>query len=147
VNTSIDCERVRIALMASLDAESESDPKFAPDEQHLSNCSSCQRWLEDLQSMTGQLQGLSYPAAHVDLWTSVEGRIQQPEWNLALPRWFWPIGAFLLGWRALQLFIDLPIPVLHPLVPLAAAVAAVWLLAGDPLAIETSAPELEKRGL
>jgi hypothetical protein len=36
---------------------------------------------------------------------------------------------------------------LHPLVPLAAAVAALWQISGDPLAIETSAPELQKRGI
>jgi hypothetical protein len=35
-------------------------------------------------------------------------------------------------------------PELHPLVPLVATVAAVWLVAGDPLAIKTTAPELEK---
>ena len=145
MSTSNDCERVRIALMASLDGE--SDPGSAPDQQHLSICPSCQRWLENLRSMTGQFQDLPYPNAPVDLWPSVEGRIRQPDRSLALPRWFWPIGAILLGWRALQLFIDLPIPALHPLVPLAAAVAAVWLLAGDPLAIETSVPELEKRGV
>jgi hypothetical protein len=34
-----------------------------------------------------------------------------------------------------------------PLVPLAAAVAALWQISGDPLAIETSAPELQKRGI
>jgi hypothetical protein len=38
------------------------------------------------------------------------------------------------------------LPVLHPLVPLAAAVAALWQISGDPLAIETAAPELQKRG-
>jgi hypothetical protein len=49
-------------------------------------------------------------------------------------------------WRALQLFIDLPHPLLHPFVALAALTAALWLAAGNPLAIETSAPELHKRG-
>ena len=43
----------------------------------------------------------------------------------------------------------------HPMVSLlvlvamllVAIVAALWLAAGDPLAIQTSAPELEKRGI
>jgi hypothetical protein len=144
VNTT-DCERVRLALMASLDGE--SDPQSVPDRQHLSTCSSCRRWLEDLQSMTQRLQGLSYRNAPVNLGTAVEGHIRNSEQSLALPRRLWPIGATVLGWRALQLFVDLPMPALHPLVPLVATVAAVWLVAGDPLAIKTTAPELEKRGV
>ncbi len=140
-----DCERVRTALMASLDGE--SDPPSAPDRQHVSTCSSCRRWLEDLQSMTGQLQGLAYQRASVDLWTAVEGRIRDAERGVALPHRLWPVAAAVLGWRALQLVVDLPIPELHPLVPLAATAAAMWLVAGDPLAIETSAPELEKGGV
>ena len=97
--------------------------------------------------MNTQLQKLSYQPAQVDLWTAVEGRIREAERTLALPRWLWPIGATVLAWRALQLVVDLPIPVLHPFVPLAAMVAALWLVAGDPLAIETSVPELQKRGV
>lgn len=145
MNTSTTCERVRIALMASLDGE--SDPQSAPDHQHLSTCSSCRRWLDDLQSMTGQLQGLAYQSPPVDLWSAVEGRIRDDEQSLAVPRRLWLIGAAVLGWRALQLFVDLPIPEFHPFVPLAATVAALWLVAGDVLAIATSAPELEKRGV
>jgi hypothetical protein len=145
VNTSIDCERARMALMASLDGE--SDPRSTSDRQHLSTCASCQRWVNGLRSMSGQLQGLPYPGARVDLWTAVESRIRRSEQGLALPRQLWPIGALVVVWRALQLFVDLPIPMLHPLVPLAATAAAVWLVAGDPLAIATSAPELEKRGI
>jgi predicted anti-sigma-YlaC factor YlaD len=145
VNTSTDCERVRIALMASLDGE--GDPASPQDRQHLSTCSSCRDWLNDLQSMNGQLGGLAYQSAQVDLWTAVESRVRQPEQTVGVARWLWAIGVLVLAWRALQLFIDLPIPALHPLVPLAAAVAAVWLAAGDPLAIETSAPELQKRGV
>lgn len=140
-----DCERVRMALMASLDGE--RDAQSASDHQHLSTCSSCQRWLNDLQSMTGQLQGLSYHPAPVDLWSAVESRIRDSENSLALPRRLWPIAATVLGWRALQLFVDLPLPELHACVPLVAMAVAVWLIAGDPLAIETSAPELEKRGV
>ena len=144
MNTSTDCERVRIALMASLDGE--SDPASPPDRQHLSTCSSCRDWLNDLQSITGQLQGLSFPSARLDLWTAVKGRIRRPE-PRSLTRQLWLIGAIVLVWRALQLFIDLPIPALHPLVPFAATVVAIWLAVGDLLAIETSAPELQKRGV
>lgn len=143
MNTSTECERVRIALMASLDGE--SDQEFAPDRQHLSTCPACGHWLKNLQSMTGSLQGLAYPNVPVDLWTAVEGRIHRPEQTL--PRWVWPVVGVMLGWRALQLFIDLPILVPHLIVPLVVIGAAAWLSVRDHLRIETSAPELQKRGV
>ena len=62
-------------------------------------------------------------------------------------RRFRMIAASVLAWRAVQLLIDLPFPMLHPLVPLACALAALWVIARDPLAIETFAPELQKRGI
>ena len=145
MNTSIDCERVRITLMAFLDGE--AGTRSTPDLQHVSTCTACRDWLNDLKSMNGQLQGLSYPSAQVDLWAAVEEKIHESQQRVDLPRRLGPIVAIVVAWRALQLFVDLPIPLLHPFVPLAATVAAVWLVAGDPLAIETSAPELEKRGV
>jgi hypothetical protein len=144
MKTTPECERVRVQRMAALDGE--GGPLAEPDREHLSICSSCQRWLADLESMTARFEGLAYPDTRVDLWTAVEGQIRQADSRLSLPRRLWPIAALMLGWRALQLFIDLPIPVLHVFVPLAAAVAiaVVWKVAGDPLAIETWAPELQK---
>jgi hypothetical protein len=52
----------------------------------------------------------------------------------------------MLSLRAVQLFIDLPVPILHLLVPTVAAVviAAVWKIAGGVLSIEVWAPELRK---
>jgi hypothetical protein len=144
VTSTTDCERARMTLMASLD--SERGPDAAPVEEHLSSCSSCRRWLEDLQTMTGRLQGLSYPRVQRDLWSAVAEQIGQAEERRDLARRLWPIGGVVLGWRALQLFVDVPIAMVHPLVPIAAAVAAVWLVTGDALAIQTSAPELQKRG-
>lgn len=144
MNTSSECERIRLQRMAVLDGEAGALPE--PDREHLSTCSSCQRWLADLESMTVRFQGLSYPDARMDLWTAVEGRIRQADPMASLPHRLWPIGALLLGWRALQMSIDLPIPVLYLFVPLAAAVAiaVVWKVAGDPLAIQTWTPELRK---
>jgi hypothetical protein len=138
VNTTDDCERARMALMASIDGESD-----APRDEHFSTCASCQLWLKDLQSMTRQLQGLPYPDARVDLWMAVEGQIRHAEERRSLPRALWPVLGIVFAWRTLQLFFDLPLPALHPLLPLAAGLAILWRLAGDPLAIQTSAPELE----
>ena len=144
MNTSSDCERIRIALMAALDGENHPDDTLARD--HLPTCASCQRWLKDLESLAGRLDGLEYQRSQNDLWLEVEARIRPSE-KLPHPRAFWPIAAIVLGWRALELVIDLPMPVLHAFVPLATLVLAVWLIAGDPLAIETSAPELQQGGV
>jgi hypothetical protein len=145
VNPNTDCERVRMTLMASLDGE--SDPESAPDRQHVLTCASCRRWLENLESMTSQLHGLPYQDAQVDLWTAVESQIRQTDEWLTLSRRLWPVGAVVLVWRAVQLFVDLPVPLVPQLVPLTAAVVAMWLVVGNPLAIATSAPELQKRGI
>ena len=139
------CDRARIQWMATLDGE-HFDPS-AQDAQHLRTCPACIEWRQGMESMTGQLQQLSYPATDVDLWTTVRDRIQTPEARRSLTHRLLVIAALLVVWRALQLAIDLPFPLLHPLAPIAAAVAAMWQIAGDPLAIQTFAPELQKRGV
>jgi len=131
--------------MATTDGE--VDAASAADRDHLTGCSSCQQWLSDLEAMDGRLRRLAYPDAHVDLWASVETRIREIEEKPDALRRLRVIGSLLLAWRLLQLLIDLPLPALHPLVPFAALAAALWQLAGDPLAVRTFAPELQKRGL
>ena len=139
------CERVRLQLMAALDGE--VDEASAADREHLSGCSPCQRWVSDLEAMDGRLRRLAYPDARVDLWASVETRIREIDAKPDALRRLWIIGSLLLAWRVLQLLINLPLPALHPLVPFAAGAAALWQLAGDPLAVKTFAPELQKRGV
>ena len=148
MNPSTDCERVRLHLMARRDGETvpEAAAPHPDAEQHLAFCSSCSRWLQDLESMNSRFQGVSYADAHVDLWTALESRIRPSEPRLPGTNRLALIGACGLGFRALQLMVDLPLPLLHPLVPMAVAAAALWQFAGDPLRIQTFAPELEKRG-
>jgi anti-sigma factor RsiW len=145
VKTNIECERARRTLMASLDGE--GDPPTGPDREHLTTCAECRRWQAEMQSVIARIQQLSYPAVAADLWTAVEPRIGEPAQQRRLPRWLVPAGVVVLAWRVLQLFVDFPIPVLHPIGQLAAVVVALWLIAGHLLAIETSAPELQKRGV
>lgn len=140
MNTT-DCERVRIAVMAALDGE--GDDPSPRDREHLASCAACAAWLNDLQTITPQLQVLSYQPARIDLWPAVERRISEATPRPAL----WLIVAVIVGWRALQLFVDLPIPALHPLVALVVIIVAASLIARNVLAIETSAPELNKRGV
>ena len=140
--TTNDCEHVRIRLMALVDGEADAD--LASGREHLASCASCQTWLTHMESLTTRLQQLSYPAAHQDLWLGVRDLISQPDRKSSLTRQVWPIGAAALAWRTLQLAVDLPLPELHPLVPLALAVVVIWRVGGHLLAIETVAPELGK---
>jgi len=148
VNSGTDCDRVRLELMTALDGEDGQTGHALTDaRQHLAYCSSCREWLKDFESLNSRFQHVAYPPAHGDLWAAVERRIRRSNTTLRVTQRLWIIGAVVLAWRALQLFIDLPVPMLHPLVPLVAAVAALWQIARDPLAIETFAPELQKRGV
>jgi len=146
VNSGTDCDRVRLQLMAAHDGEAMPgpvDPRLDP-RQHLTSCASCDRWLREFESMNTRFSGISYPGVQPELWAGVEARLRQHETTRAMTRRFWMIAASMLTWRAVQLLIDLPFPLLHPLVPLACALAALWVIARDPLAIETFAPELQK---
>jgi anti-sigma factor RsiW len=148
VNEPTICDRVRLQLMAVADGE--SDRPSAADEEHLTTCSACRQWRHELEAMSAQLGALPYRSAEIDLWAAVQDGIQRRESGWSLTHRLTAIGGLVLAWRALQLFVDLPVPLLHPLVPIAAAIAVVWQVwqvAGDPLGIETFAPELQKRGV
>ena len=142
MNRTHDCEGVRTQLMVALDGEAADQSPLA--RQHLAECSACQAWLRDLESVAARLQGLPYPQTGEELWSAVGERIHQLDQGAPLTPRLLAIAALVMAWRALQLSLDLPLPILHPIVPLAAAAWAVWQVAGDPLAIETSAPELQK---
>ena len=142
-----DCERTRLHLMAAFDGEaiSEAEAAYPEARRHLASCASCDDWMRSLDRVDGQLKRLPYPAAPVDLWTTVEHRLRQGRTMSDVTRRLGVLGVAVLGWRTLQLSIELPFPAVHPLVPLASAIAALWLIARDPFAIETFAPELKGR--
>jgi predicted anti-sigma-YlaC factor YlaD len=142
----MDCERVRLDLMAAFDGERPSGTEPGADaRQHLASCAACSRWLQDLESMTRRFDDVSYLGTNEDVWPAVQRRLQLSDMALPATR-LYVIGALVLGWRALQLLIDLPLPLLQSVIPLAAVVAALWQRARDPLAIRTFVPELQKRG-
>jgi predicted anti-sigma-YlaC factor YlaD len=132
--------------MAAFDGEAtpEAEAAYPEAHQHLASCAACVDWMRSLDRVDGQLKSLAYPAAPADLWTMVEPRLRQPRTMSGVTRRLGILGAVVLGWRTLQLSIELPFPAVHPLVPLASAIAALWLIARDPFAIETFAPELRK---
>ena len=151
MNTT-DCEQVRIRLMASVDGEvgsvsTDGHDRASVDREHLAMCAACQKWIENLESLTARFQGVSYPDPQSDLWTAVKHRLEPAAETPSLVHQLWPIGVLALGWRGLQLFVDLPMSALHPFVPLAAAAYLVWRIGGRLLEIETLAPELQNRGI
>lgn len=143
MSTSLDCDGVRMHLLASIDGE--TGPVSAEDRRHAATCPPCQQWLANFEKLRGGLQDLAYQETRADLWPTVRGRILRPG-RLPVDQ-LWLLGALVLAWRALQLFVDLPMPALHPLVPLLAAIVVMWRVGGDLLTIETFTPELQKRGI
>jgi hypothetical protein len=115
-------------------------------ERHAASCASCAEWMREFQAMSASLSEAQYPDARTDLWQPVAARIR-PSASGATTRHLWLIGGTVLAWRLLELLVDLPLPVLHPLVPLAAAALALKQIAGDPFAIATFPSELHKRGI
>jgi hypothetical protein len=142
--TQRECERVRVNLMAWQDGE--RGPDSAGLQEHVASCASCREWLAGLEMLDREFSDLTYAPDDVDLWAAVHQGIRQPE-RAFPPQPLWAIAALLVAWRALQLLVDLPLPVLHVFVPLAVSVVMLWRAGGDVLRIETSAPELQKRGI
>jgi predicted anti-sigma-YlaC factor YlaD len=146
VNDTTTCDRIRQQFMASLDGEAGPPPAEA-DVQHAATCLGCRHWLQEFESLNGRLNSLTYPQPEIDLWIAVRERIHQAEPGWSLTHRLVAIGVAVLAWRVLQLLVDLPLPWLHPAVPIAAVIATLWQMAGDPLAVTTFAPELQKRGI
>ena len=147
MSQNVGCEQVRLELMAALDGEAPPTATTAAEaRQHLASCAACARWLKDLEALNHRFQGLAYERTHEDLWQTVEPMLRQPAPRARVMHRLWLLCVLVLGWRALQLLIDLPLPILHPFIALAVIVAALWQLSRDPLAIQTFAPELQKRG-
>lgn len=144
MKTSAECERERMQVTSALeDARGTASAASA----HMATCEACQEWLKAMEVMDARLRTLTYPHARVDLWSAVDQRIRRDSRHVSIVRTLWPMAVALLGWRAVQLFMDLPLPWLQPVVPIAAVVVIVWRLGGDMFAIELTAPELQKRGV
>lgn len=147
MNLEPDCERARLELMATLDGETSGGAQAPhPDaRQHLQSCAACGRWMQDFEALNRRFEGVSYPARE-DLWPALEPRLQRPVTAVPVMDRLWVAAGIVLAWRSLQLLVDLPYPVVNLLIPLAIVVAALWQVSRDALAIQTFAPELEKRG-
>lgn len=141
-----DCDDVLIAVMSELDRETDG-ARPAWIHAHLAECAGCREAVAGMTRMHASLERLTYDASAADLWPAVEARLppggrSASRETLALAL----IVAAALAWRALQVSFDLPLPVWNVVVPLAAAVIVLRWLAGDPLAISASTPELQQEG-
>jgi hypothetical protein len=141
-----DCDDVLIAVMSELDRET-GGPGPAWIHAHLAGCPGCREAVAGMTRMHASLEHLTYDAAAVDLWPAVEARLQpggrspsREALALAL------IVPAALAWRALQMSFDIPLPLWNVAVPLVAGVIVLRWLAGDPLAISPSTPELQQEG-
>jgi len=141
-----DCDDILIAVMSELDRETDG-ARPAWIHAHLAECPGCREAVAGMTRMHASLERLTYDAPAADLWPAVEARLS-PEGRtaaretLALAL----IVPAALAWRALQVSFDLPLPVWNLVVPLAAVVIVFRWLAGDPLAISASTPELQEEG-
>jgi hypothetical protein len=140
-----DCDAVLIAVMSELDRETDG-PRPEWIHAHLAECPGCREAVAGMTRMHASLEHLTYDAPAADLWPAIEARLQpgggSARETLALAL----IVPAALAWRALQVSFDLPLPVWNVVVPLFAAVIVLRWLAGDPLAISASTPELQQEG-
>ena len=142
-----DCERTRLELMAALDGETSEGAhlRLADAKHHLASCAACGQWLQEFEAMSRRFDGVGY-RAHEDLWPALQPRLQPSVSEVPVMYRLWVAAAIVLAWRSLQLLVDLPYPVINFLIPLAVVAAALWQLSREALAIQTVAPELQKRG-
>jgi hypothetical protein len=147
VNLEPDCERARLELMAALDGETLRGAQAGqPDaRQHLESCAACTRWLQEFTALNQRLEGITYPV-HQDLWPVLEAKLQHQATQVPLVNRLWLPAVIVVAWRALQLLVDLPYPVVNMFIPLVVVTAALWQLSREALTIQTFAPELQKRG-
>ena len=147
MNLEPDCERARLELMAALDGEAPGGAHApqADAKKHLQSCAACGHWLQDFEALNRKFEGVAY-RANEDLWPSLQPRLERPVAKAPVMDRLWVAAGIVLAWRSLQLLVDLPYPVVNLLIPMEIVVAALWQLSRDALAIQTFAPELEKRG-
>ena len=147
MNLEPDCERTRLELMAALDGETPGGAPASPLDarQHLASCAACGQWLQEFQALNRRFEGATY-LEQDDLWPALQPRLQRPAIQVPAMNRLWVAAGILLAWRVLQMLVDLPYPVINFLIPLAVVGAALWQLSREALAIQTAAPELQKRG-
>jgi anti-sigma factor RsiW len=132
------CEDVRMAFWALRDGESASIGRSEIDD-HLTACAECRAAVAGIERLDRDLSRVNYERLDADLWPQLRPAIAP---SSATEK----VGAgalaalivLLVAWRAGQLLLDLPAPVLNSIVPLACVVVVLWRLVGDPFAIHVA---------
>ena len=138
------CQKVLLAVMATLDGE-EGPMSSREIDAHLDACAGCRESVARMKTVHARLASLAYDPAQIDLWPDIYSRILHDSQPHARERLAFALIAVLcLVWRTAQLVFELPAPVFNGLVPLVAAMLILHWLAGDPLAINLSTPELQQ---
>jgi hypothetical protein len=109
-------------------------------DDHVAACAECRLAVAGIERLDRNLSRVDYERLDLDLWPAIQPAIApaaQPEnrthaWALA------GLIVVLVAWRACQLLLDLPAPVVNSIVPLACVAFVLWRLAGDPFAIHVS---------
>ena len=111
------CRRVRLAAMALHDGEI-ADLTADDVQSHVSACDGCREAIAGDRRIVAHLERTVLPHPPRDLWPDVRAAI--PGSGRVDRRAFAATAAVFVCWRAAQLAIDLPAPVVNSLLPLAA---------------------------
>jgi len=141
------CDDVQMAALARLDGE--PAPLTSEDiDLHLASCDACRAAVASLTAMHARLDRMDYEELDVDLWPMMRPRIvaASPRPRRRERRAFIGLAAVLGTWRLAQLLLEMPMPVLNSVVPLALLVLVLWRYTGDPFAIRVTPIQLEQEG-
>jgi hypothetical protein len=111
------CRRVRRAAMALDDGEV-ADLSADEVESHVSTCDGCRESIAGDRRVVARLERSVLSRPPRDLWPGVRAAI--PDSGNVDRRVFAATAAVFVCWRAAQLAVDLPAPVINGLLPLAA---------------------------
>jgi anti-sigma factor RsiW len=132
------CEDVRMAVWVLRDGESASMRQSEIDD-HITNCAECRTAVAQIARLNRDLSRVDYERIDADLWPELRAAIataSRPQ-NISAGALLGLI-VVLVTWRAGQLLLDLPAPVVNSIVPLACIVFVLWRLVGDPFAIHVT---------
>lgn len=132
------CEAVQMAVWARLDGEV-AGIALEQIDRHVKACRACRDTISEIERLHRDLGRVDYERLDADLWPKIApGVAAAAEPRLPQVRRFAALIAVLVSWRVAQLLVDLPVPVINSVVPLACIVFVLWRLAGDPFAIQIS---------
>ena len=142
-----ECEDVRLQLMAAADGEANDEFRPVAVEAHLQGCTDCRGWVAGLSLLDANLKRLGYLHDPVNLWPKVESRILSTEAVPELPIvQLSLLVVFALAWRTAQLLTDFPSQIVDVALAIGTVGVALRLMPLSLFDIQTSAPELQKRG-